>query len=345
MSKRILIIGCGSIGERHLRCILRTKRAEAAVCEINSALRERVAKEYSVPGFASVEEAWGSAAVLAANGGVVSTPFDGVIIGTPAHTHVGIALEVLRRGAALLIEKPLSTGLDRIDELKAAAASSGKFVGVAYVYHFMPAVQAAREFLREQTFGPILQINVVAGQHFPTFRPAYRDIYYNQHETGGGAIQDALTHLANAMEWLAGPTEQVYCDAAHQALEGVTVEDTVHVVARNSGVLVNYSLNQFQAPNETMIQFHCAKGSVKVEVHAQRWGVFPFGAKEWDYRPALVNDRDDLFIAQANAFLDGIEGKPTPLCRLAEAVQTLKFNLAALESAKTGKVVKVSVGT
>jgi len=29
-------------------------------------------------------------------------------------------------------------------------------------------------------------------------------------------------------------------------------------------------------------------------------------------------ERDDLFVAQANAFLDGIEGKPTPLCTFEE---------------------------
>lgn len=344
--KRILIIGCGSIGERHLRCLLRTQRARAAVCEINPGLRERVTCEYSVPGFASSAGAWNGAG------------FDGVIICSPAHTHVGLALEVLRRNAALLIEKPLSVGFERVEELKAAAARSGTFVGVAYVYHLHPAFLAAREFLRNRPFGPVLQVNVVAGQHFPTFRPAYRDIYYNQHKTGGGAIQDALTHLANAVEWLVGPTEQVFCDAAHQALEGVSVEDTVHVAARNSGTLVSYSLNQFQAPNETTVQIHCQSGSVKIEMHEARWAVFPRlipaagkskelesgksgGATGWDYRPTPVAHRDDLFIAQAEAFLDGMEGKPTPICTLDEAIQTLAFNVAALQSARTGEVVKV----
>lgn len=330
MSKRILIIGCGSIGERHLRCLLRTKRAQAAVCEIDSELRERVTREYSVPGFVSLADAFAGPAI------------HGVIICSPAHTHVGLAIEALRHNAALLIEKPLSTGFERIDELKAAAAQTGKFVAVAYIYHSNPAIKAAREFLRERPFGPVLQANVVAGQHFPTFRPAYRDIYYNKHETGGGAIQDALTHLANAVEWLVGPTDRLFCDAAHQALEGVNVEDTVHVVGRNGGALVNYSLNQFQAPNETSIQINCATGSVKIELHEQRWAVLPLGAASWDYRPALIAHRDDLFVAQANAFLDGMEGKPTPLCTLDEAIQTLAFNLAALESAKTGRMIKVA---
>ncbi|MBA4146791.1 MAG: hypothetical protein H0X66_01660 [Verrucomicrobia bacterium] len=88
----------------------------------------------------------------------------------------------------------------------------------------------------------------------PGLRPAYRDVYYNNHETGGGLIQDALTHLVNAVEWIVGPTGKGFCAARHQALEGVEVEDTACVTAQNGDTLVSYSLNQFQLPNETAIQ-------------------------------------------------------------------------------------------
>jgi predicted dehydrogenase len=190
--------------------------------------------------------------------------------------------------------------------------------------------------------GRPLQVSVVAGQHFPTFRPAYREIYYNKHERGGGAIQDALTHLANTVEWLIGPTQTVFCAASHQALEGVTVEDTVSVTARNGEALVTYSMNQFQAPNETTIQIHCEGGSAKIELHEQRWAVFPRGAEQWDYRSAPVAHRDELFLAQARAFLDAMDGKPNLLCTLEEAIHTLKFNMAALQSARTGQAVALS---
>ena len=47
-------------------------------------------------------------------------------------------------------------------------------------------------------FGRIVQVIAVSGQHFPFYRPAYRETYYTDHATGGGAIQDALTHTINA---------------------------------------------------------------------------------------------------------------------------------------------------
>ena len=56
--KRILIIGGGSIGERHLRCFLRTGRAEVALCDVNESLRSGVAARYNVAQtFASLSDA------------------------------------------------------------------------------------------------------------------------------------------------------------------------------------------------------------------------------------------------------------------------------------------------
>ena len=247
-----------------------------------------------------------------------------------------MALKLLSHGLHLLIEKPLALDTSLVPEVEGAIAKAGRYVGVAYVYHLMPWVAAARAFLQTGALGRILQASVVCGQHFPTFRPAYRDIYYARREHGGGAIQDALTHVANAMEWMIGPCSRLFADAAHQALEGVTVEDTVNVNARHGDLLVSYSLNQFQAPNETTFQIHGERGSVKIEGHLLRWGHLMAGETEWTWHQTPPMERDQMFIAQANAFLDGMEGKPTPLASFAEAVQTLKFNQAALQSADTG---------
>lgn len=330
MGKSILIVGCGSIGERHLRCFKGTGRADVVACEPNPGLLKRIEGQYGVTGHASFDAA------------IAGRQFDGVVICTPAHTHIGLAVAALRHGAAVFIEKPLGTTLVGIDKLQEAMAECGRFAAVAYVYHLMPWIQGAREFLRSGELGPPLHVSVVAGQHFPTFRPAYREIYYARHESGGGAIQDALTHVANAIEWLVGPTNRVFCDAEHQALKGVTVEDTVNLLARNGSALVNYALNQFQAPNEMTIQVHCDGGSVRIEGHRQQWGVMRRGADTWEDHATAPMQRDDLFVAQANAFLDGMEGRPTVLSTVDEAVQTLRFNLAALESARTGEAVEIA---
>ena len=118
-------------------------------------------------------------------------------------------------------------------------------------------------------------------------------------------------------------------------MEGVTVEDTVNVSARHGEALVSYAMNQFQTPNENTILIHGEHGSIKIESHERRWGVMKRGEEAWTWNLTPQLERDDLFVAQANAFMDGMEGKDSPLCTFEEAVQTLKFNEAALRSAAT----------
>jgi len=68
-----------------------------------------------------------------------------------------------------------------------------------------------------------------------------------------------------------------------------------------------------------------------------------FGEKEWTWqRHPKPIERDDFFTWQAESFLEGMAGRPCFLATFEEGVQTLKFNLAALESARSGQPVAIS---
>lgn len=326
----VLIVGCGSIGERHLRCFKASGRATVTACDSNPELLNKIRDFYGAVTFEDFNQA-------------LAGDVDVVVICTPANFHIPMALQALCAGKHVLIEKPLSTSFEGVDQLLTLHAQSSQQVAVAYVQHVLPFLSKARDFLRSGELGPIKHVTLKGGQHFPTCRPAhtapYAQTYYRDRNTGGGAIQDALTHTVNWVESVLGPTDSVFCDCAHQVLSGVTVEDTVNLTSRHGDTLVSYTLNQFQAPNESFAQFNTAKGSVKIEYHRQRWGTFQFGDTEWTWREDGIAERDGHFTAQANAFLDQIDGKPSPLCSLEAAAQTLRFNLAALASADSDQRV------
>lgn len=325
----VLIIGVGSIGERHLRCFRETGRAAVSFVEINEGLRAAISDKYGVPGFADIDTALSHGSDSHPNESCRPTV---AVVATPANRHVEIATRLASEGWHLLIEKPLSTSTEGIQELSRVVRERGLVVGVAYVYRCFPALVAMRDALLSGRFGKPVEIVVVSGQNFPTYRPAYRSTYYTDRATGGGAIQDALTHLLNAGEWLVGPIERLVADAAHQVLDGVTVEDTAHILTRHGSVLGSYSLNQHQAPNETTITVICEQGTVRWESHAQRWRWMLRPDEPWHDEPLEPQPRDAAFISQANRFLDAIEQGAKLLCTLEEGVQTLRVNLGALAS-------------
>ncbi len=321
--KSILIVGVGSIGERHLRCFLATGRAEVSFCEVNPALRTIIAERYQVKKvFENMESALKERPAA-------------VVICTPAHIHIPMATTAARTGAHLLIEKPLSTKMDGVDLLQKEIAERKLTTAIAYVYRAHPALAAMREAIQSGRFGAPVQIVATSGQNFPFYRPAYANTYYADRAMGGGAVQDALTHIINAGEWLVGPVDRLVADLGHQNIPGVTVEDTVHVLTRHGNIMGSFNMNQHQAPNENTITVICQRGTVRFEYHNCRWRWMTEPGNEWHDEPVGPLERDTLFIRQAEAFLDAIDGA-TPLCTLAEAAQTLRVNLAILNSAEQG---------
>jgi predicted dehydrogenase len=321
---RVLVIGTGSIGERHVRCLLRTGRATVGICEINEALRGQVASRYAIAeSFSGLDDA-------------LRAKWDSAFVATPAHTHIPIAARLVSEGVHILVEKPLSTSLDGVEELIRLVRAKHRVAAVAYVYRSHPGFAAMREAVRSGRFGKPVEVVAMCGQHFPTYRPAYRQIYYTNRAHGGGAIQDAITHVLNAMEWVVGPIERLVADAAHQVLEGVTVEDTVHILTRHGGTMGSFSLNQHQAANECTLTVIAERGMARFELHENRWRWKTDPKEDWHDEPFPPMERDDWFVMQANGFLDALEGKRDFPCSLEEGRQTLKVCLAALRSSDTG---------
>jgi len=331
-SPRVLIIGVGSIGHRHLRCFQATGRARLSICEVNRDLGARIAAQYGIAcNYASLNEA-------------LADEHDAAVIAVPAHLHVVMATRLAELGMHLLIEKPLSASLDGVAELCRTVRRRGVVAAVAYIYHSHPVLRAMKEAIDAGRFGRPVQVVVTSGHHFPTYRPAYREIYYADRATGGGAIQDALTHMVNLSEWLVGPIDRVLADAEHMVLEGVEVEDTVHMLARHGRVMASYSLNQYQAPGEVIVTVVCEGATARFEAHRHRWRWMTKPDESWHDEAAGEIPRDALFVAQANGFLDALAGAPSP-CTLEEGIQTLRVNLAALASIESGTWQRVRPGT
>ena len=160
--QHVLIVGVGSIGERHLRCFQATGRARVSFVEINDALRTTIAQRYDARGFADLDSA-------------LAAQVDAAVVATPANQHVDIATKLAAAGLHVLIEKPLDIRVDGVKRLAEVARQRGVLVAVAYVYRCFPALVAMREATLSGRFGRPVELVVVCGQHFPTYRPAYRD--------------------------------------------------------------------------------------------------------------------------------------------------------------------------
>lgn len=322
----ILIIGAGGIGERHLRCFQKVGAGAVGIVESNAERRELMASRYGCPSFADLEEA------LAADS------WQAGVVASPAPTHVPLSLVLLRAGADVLIEKPLALALEDLDELR--DYDGRRTIRIAYVYRHMPSVLELKRRLESGGFGAPLAAQIACGEDFSLARPDYARTYYARHETGGGIIQDLLTHFTNAMDWLVGPAEAVQCLAANRKLKDISVEDTVCCSIRHrDGCLASYFIAQGQTARETVFTVHCEHGSLRADVTNLRVGECRNG--EWIWTEPDVLERDDFYVRQARGFLQAREGRGDSSCSLDEAVHSVRTVVATMESARSGRLLEI----
>ena len=332
----VLIVGGGSIGERHLRCFLKTGRAKVALCESREHRLAEMAGRYPLTGSFSDFDS------------VDPSEFDAAVVCVPAHLHIPIARRLAEASGHLLIEKPLSTQVDGIEELTRVVKERNLTVGVAYRMRATPLWRAVKEALAGGQIGPVRNVVVVSGNDFREARPDYREIYFTRRETGGGVVQDAMTHLVNLVHWMIGPVARVTAVYDHLEIEGMEAEDTASLLLRfrSTDAIATLHSNAWQAYSETAITFSGPMGSILGTLPQSRIGVFLRAEKKWTWtdipreEPDAKGQVDGPFVDQANNFLDAIEGKGAVLCTLGEARHALDVCLAALESGRSGRFVE-----
>ena len=322
--ERILIVGAGSIGLKHMRAFnALDPRPRLVAIDPRAEARARAANEF---GAEVPDSDWDSLDLSA---------FDGVVICAPAPMHIPYAARCLREGVPVLSEKPLSHSWEGVDELVDLSKREGSPPsGVAYVRRYHPAHEHAREFLASRELGDMLEARVAAGQPFTKYRPDYRQIYYASRAQGGGCLLDCASHFIDLVQWYLGSINSMCGFARHLALEGVEVEDVVALSLEfQSGALGSLHVNQYQPLNEACIEFCGADGVLRIIEPDFACQIWRKDSEDWESLEVEPGDYAEALRRQAAAFLAAIEGGPSMRTSIAEAAHTLRLCLDFLENA------------
>lgn len=135
MSHRIALVGCGSMGANHARVIATGARTDLTVIiDPHEEAGREVADRY--------DARW--APDLDGLGDV-----DAAVIAAPTEFHHGLALDVIRAGLPLLIEKPVCPSVEQTEEVIAASAAAGTPLQCGLLERFNPAVMVALGMVEE----------------------------------------------------------------------------------------------------------------------------------------------------------------------------------------------------
>ncbi|WP_194910120.1 Gfo/Idh/MocA family protein [Catenulispora rubra] len=139
---------------------------------------------------------------------LIRPDIDAVIIMTPDDTHETIAVDCLRAGKAVYLEKPMAITIESSDAILRAAYETGTRLYVGHNMRHMGVVRTMRDIIAR---GDIGEPKTVWVRHFVSYGGDYyfKDWHAERDRTTGLLLQKAA-HDLDVVHWLAGGfTERV----------------------------------------------------------------------------------------------------------------------------------------
>ena len=337
-----LIAGLGSIGRRHFHNLISLGEKDIVLLRSHHAtLPDDELADYPVE--TNLTEAFKK-----------HEP-DAVIVANPTSLHLDVAIPAAEAGCHILLEKPVSNSLERLDLLQNASQKSGSRILVGFQFRYHPTLKKAREVIQDGMLGRILTVRAHWGEYLPQWLPweDYRQSYAARADLGGGVII-TLTHPLDYLRYLIGEVDSLWSFNGHISPLEVDVEDVAEVGLKFiNGAVGSVHLNYFQRPPVHRLEIAGTDGTL-------RWdnadGILrfykmpaPFGSYS-DNPPAPVIEtfsppegfeRNQLFLAQTRHFIEVVRGDAEPVCNLNDGVMALRMALAAYESQKISKVMNL----
>jgi myo-inositol 2-dehydrogenase / D-chiro-inositol 1-dehydrogenase len=328
---RLALFGGGRIGAVHADSIAAHPRAELAwVCdpveEAARALAERCG------GRATADPA-----TVFADSGI-----DGVVIGSPTPTHVGLLTAAVQAGLAVLCEKPIDLDIDRVDACWAEIGSRSPAVMVGFNRRFDPSFREIHDRVQAGDIGRLEQLTITSRDPAPP--PA------GYLPTSGGLFRDMTIHDFDMARFLLGDVVQVQATGANLIepyIETAGDIDSSIVVLRSAGGALAQITNSRRCSfgYDQRVEAFGSTGMLTAQNQLPTSVRFAGADRSEAAAPYLNFFREryePAYQAELDHFVTAIETGAPPSPSFADGRTALVLANAANESLRTGRAVPVT---
>jgi predicted dehydrogenase len=327
---RFLVVGLGSIGERYVRNLRSLGFTDIDVVR-RQARPPRTIKESDFTTFTSLDEA-------------LDRRPAGVIVANPTSLHAATALAAARAGAHLLIEIPLASSLEQLDELTSVVAAHRLSVVMGHNLRFHPCLMTMKKMVDDGAVGQPIFARAEFGEFLPGCHPweDYRTGYAARKDLGGGAILTSI-HEIDFLQWILGDVTDVAAMTTRGGGLELDVEDTAAILMRHrNGSMSEVHLDFVQPVYSRACRIVGRDGAIEWRLRANTVEICRHG--EPGFSPVFKLDTFDFnetYLDEIRHFVDCIQAKATSINDLAEGTRVLEVGMAALQSSATRSFISL----
>ncbi len=224
---RVGILGCGQIARVHLSHITRFQLGEVVgICDIYRPRLDEVGRAFQVRNlFADPSEMF------------AETKPDVVHVVTPPATHADLAIQAMRAGCHVLVEKPMALSVEEADRMIAASHETGKSLCVDHNRLFSPPMIEACRLLDCGDLGELVSVEFFQGAGFPFWMtPAeISDQWFAK--LPGGLVQDLAPHCLYSLLQFVGPPTRFHVLAKRNGLVPAGPAEEVRLMMEGERIL------------------------------------------------------------------------------------------------------------
>jgi predicted dehydrogenase len=286
--RKALIVGFGSIGQRHAR-VLKNLGLDVAVVS-----RRPISH---APAYLKLDEA------------VAEWNPDYVVIASRTNEHLLDVQTLLKAGfsGTVLLEKPVF-----MDSTSPPSVSAFKNIYTAYNLRFHPLIMSLKEALSQVE---VYALHCHVGQYLPLWRPDqdYRTGYSARREQGGGVLRD-LSHELDYLTWILGGWHRIAALGGQESHLEISSDDVFSILMETEKCsVVSIHMNYLDRSLRREIIAQTSEGTVCVDLAK---GTID---RNGDMTTCSVG-LDDTYIAQHQAI---IEGNSDAACSFSEGLEIM----------------------
>ncbi len=336
-----LIVGCGSIGERHLHNLKHFGIDNIAICDYDRKRINELSLRYRTEKFCDLDSA-------------LSLEPDFTFICTYPTSHMPIANSCVDANSHIFIEKPISSNPTGVENLLKKARTKGLKIAIGYNMRFEPGLNLMKQKLLRNTISTPISIFSEWGHNIKLWRPGTNFRSHYVLKKGSGIILDD-SHEYDYMRWLLDDdVKSVYCQTKKITSIKTQTESIASIIMRFRKGTVGTLVIDYVRPNyERKCHIIGEKGDLKWAYQNVKSSWKNYGAmaksiittnilgKKPLSQNSLVIRSNDMYVHEAENFIQSILEDKKPLVDGWEGLKTLRIGFAALESARQNKVIRL----
>jgi len=312
---KILVVGYGSAGKRHIQNIANIPNTEIIVCTKRS--KDKFLRDHHCQVFNSLDSC-------------IRQKPHAAIISNASSFHLKTAIKLAKNKIHLFIEKPLSHSLSDTKTLLHHVKKFRLITLMGCQLRFHPCLKMAKKLLLKNKIGRVLFVQVENGSFLPDWHAYedYRRSYASRKELGGGVILTCI-HEIDYLYWLFGQPEKIVSSVAKVSDLKMDVEDVADVSMQfKRNILAHVHLDYFQRPQVRSCKIIGTKGTVKIDLLKNTVELYSFANKKWNTILSLPRyNNNSAFLEEISYFVNCVRDNRQTENSVFDGLDVLKIAL------------------